>query len=231
MRNHPLTNARLPEDTDAPLGGTQIQNAIRDQDPFIIPNFTTASARNTAYAAWVTTGGTMRTGLHCVVNGETQVYRNGAWEPLVPPATIASMRNIGGTALTASQWTIIPFTIEDVDTDNGHSTTSNNSRWYAQKARWYVASAQVSFTHSVTTSLSYRGARIRRNGDTGQMQGASTLLPVAANGRVSVSTSSIPVWMNVGDWIDVQAYHNADDAITTYSDGNFATALHIFSHR
>lgn len=231
MLNEPLTNARMPEQSDAPTGGLQITNAVKDLAPFTLPRFTTTAARNTAFGQWVTAGGTMVNGMHCVVNGETQVYRSGAWEPLVPPATIASIRNIGGTGLTSNAWTIIPFTIEDVDTDNGHSTTSNNSRWYAQKARWYVASAQVSFTHSTASSLSYRGARIRKNGDNGQMPGASTLLPVAANGQVSVSTSSIPVWCNVGDWIDVQAFHNATDAITTYSNTEFATALHVWSHR
>jgi hypothetical protein len=231
MLNEPLTNARIPEQSDGPLGGLQIGYAVKDLAKFTIPRYATSAARDTAFAAWVTQGGVMTSGLYSDVNGNIEVYRSGTWQRVNPDATVASMRNIGGHPLTASAWTLIPFTLEDIDSDNGHSTSTNNDRWFAQKARWYVVSAQVSFTHSTASTLSYRGVRMRINGTTGQLPGATTMLPVAANGRVSVATAAIPVWMEVGDWVDVQAYHNASDAITTYSDTEFASALHIFSHR
>jgi hypothetical protein len=82
--NEPLTNARMPENSDAPSGGAQITAAVKDLASFTLPRFTTTSARNTAYTQWVTEGGTMVDGLHCAVDGETQVYRDGGWWRLAP---------------------------------------------------------------------------------------------------------------------------------------------------
>jgi hypothetical protein len=65
----PLTGARIPTQTDGPLGGLQIANATTDIAPATVPYFATASARDTAFSAWVAAGHTMRNGLHCHVQG------------------------------------------------------------------------------------------------------------------------------------------------------------------
>lgn len=145
--------------------------------------------------------------------------------PWIRQPISATLRNIGGTNLPFNTWTLIPFTLEDVDTGGGHDN-GDPTRWYAPVSKTYVVSAVGSFTPS-TTSLSYRGVRVRKNGTV--IAGDAAVVPVAANGRLSVSTPAVPVWMNVGDYLEVQAYHNAADAVTTYSDAEYATALHVMA--
>lgn len=222
----PLTGATIYDNSDAALGGQQSGDVVTDLAPFTIPYFATNAVRDTKFAAWVAAGNTMRNGLHCNVAGHDQVYRDGKWRP-VGPAIVMSVRNVGGHPLAANDWTTIPFGNEDVDTANAHATGSE--RFVAPQDGIYVASAQVSFTFSTASPLSYRGLRIRKNGLTGQLPGATTLLPVAANGYAVIATAAVPVQLNGGDWLDVQAYHNAADAITTYSDADRQTALHVWA--
>lgn len=73
----PLTGARIPTQSDGPLGGLQIANAVTDIADNTIPFFTTTSARDTAYNAWVTAGGTMRNSLVCAVGDLLYKYRVG----------------------------------------------------------------------------------------------------------------------------------------------------------
>lgn len=77
----PLTGARIPTQSDGPLGGLQISNGITDLAPNTIPNFATASDRDTAFAAWVAAkaGRTMRAGLYCTVAGRLQTRVGSAW--------------------------------------------------------------------------------------------------------------------------------------------------------
>lgn len=88
----PLTGARVPEQSDGPLGGLQAGNAVKDLADNTIPRFASGSARNTAYAAWVTAGGTMVAGLHCTVAGQLMRYDGTAWRYAahLPVATMAA---------------------------------------------------------------------------------------------------------------------------------------------
>lgn len=222
----PLTGATVYENSDAALGGQQIGDVVTDLAPFTIPRFATNAERDTKFAAWVAAGNTMTTGLRCNVAGHDQVYRSGNWIPY-GPAIIMSVRNHGGTILTYQQWTPLAFALEDVDTAGAHAT--GGAQFVAPIAGIYVASAQVSFSFSAATALSYRGVRIRKNGDSALLPGATTLLPVAANGYAVVATAALPVPMNAGDTLDVQAYHNAGDMIQTYSDTERQTAFHVWA--
>lgn len=105
MLTEPLTGARKPEQTDGPLGGLQISNLADDLAPFEIPYFATASARDTAFADWVSAGHAMRDGLHCYVESlGDQVYVNSGWQPLtgslVAHAESSASTGIPGTAET-----------------------------------------------------------------------------------------------------------------------------------
>jgi hypothetical protein len=71
----PLTGARIPTDSDSPLGGTAIARAIQDIADETLPRFATTAARDTAYSNWIAAGHNMAAGLHCVVNG--RLFRFG----------------------------------------------------------------------------------------------------------------------------------------------------------
>lgn len=87
----PLTGARIPTDSDGPLGGSQIARAIQDIADETLPRYTTSGARDTAYANWVAAGHTMYQGLHCVVNGRLNRFNGSSWE------TVAGYRGRGTT--------------------------------------------------------------------------------------------------------------------------------------
>lgn len=77
----PLTGARYPTATNAVSVPQDIQNAVNDlSDNMFAGPFSSASARDTAFSAWVAQGHSMIDGLHCFVSGlGDQTYANGAW--------------------------------------------------------------------------------------------------------------------------------------------------------
>lgn len=81
MQTEPLTGARKPEQTDGPLGGLQISNAVDDLAPLVLPYFTTNSNRDAAFTDWVTAGHTMRDGLQCWLagSGRQEYTTAGGW--------------------------------------------------------------------------------------------------------------------------------------------------------
>ena len=87
MPNTPLSGIPYPGPNDGPNGPQQIQNAVAKIDSLVTPQFATAAARDSAYAAWVAAGNTKREGLRCYVNAQTSpllpgremVYRANAW--------------------------------------------------------------------------------------------------------------------------------------------------------
>jgi hypothetical protein len=79
VQTDPLTGARWPDIGDNADVSLYIHNAVADLSPTAIPYFPNVTARNTAFAAWVAGGKTMREGLHCNVAGSDQVYQAGAW--------------------------------------------------------------------------------------------------------------------------------------------------------
>lgn len=99
QHTNPLTNARYPDSASAVNLDTYFANIVNDLSPMTAPPFSTAAARDTAFANWVSTGNFMRDGLLCTVGGILQMYRGGSWR---------------GVAFTsASQTTFFQTTISD----------------------------------------------------------------------------------------------------------------------
>lgn len=79
MQTDPLTGSRYPESSDDTNLSQWFKNAVTDLSDNTIPRFTTTTARDTAYSAWVTGGGTMTSGLFCAVAGVIQEYDGSTW--------------------------------------------------------------------------------------------------------------------------------------------------------
>lgn len=83
MQNEPLTGARVPQQSDGPLGGLQITNAIDDVAPLMLHHFADASARDTAWSNWSTanSGAAIPDGAHCYLTNPGDFYDRygGAW--------------------------------------------------------------------------------------------------------------------------------------------------------
>lgn len=79
MPTDPLTAARYPASSANPNVPLDIQNAVNDLSSTTIPRFSTTTARDAAYSAWVSAGHAMTNGLFCVVAGQLMEYR-GTWQ-------------------------------------------------------------------------------------------------------------------------------------------------------
>jgi hypothetical protein len=77
----PLTGSRYPASSDSPNVAQYIQNAVMDLSDNTIPRFATTTARDSAYAAYVTAGGVMADGMVCWCDSPGNFYDRigGAW--------------------------------------------------------------------------------------------------------------------------------------------------------
>lgn len=79
----PLTGATIYQQTDVATTGTHLGDVVTDLAPYTVPRFASAAARDTAYASWVTAGGTMANGMLSVTTdsaGGLWVRKSGAWK-------------------------------------------------------------------------------------------------------------------------------------------------------
>lgn len=67
----------------------------------------------------------------------------------VPPLVKATQSS--GQSINSGSYTVLTFDAETLDTDDMHSTTTNNSRVTFQTTGIYLVIAQVSFTSSIGT--------------------------------------------------------------------------------
>lgn len=114
MPNETLTGARYPAGSDSPNIAQYIQNAVADLADNTIPDFTTTTARDSAYASWVASGNSMRTGLVCAVgNAGHYEYVNGSWLPFR-----------GAIAATSETTTVATTGTAEARMAGGHNVTA-----------------------------------------------------------------------------------------------------------
>lgn len=135
---------------------------------------------------------------------ETGAYLNSAVTNLgnfMLGKPIAQLTSIATTSITAGTTGVaIPFASENIDRDNGHSTTVNTSYYTAQTAGWYYVQGSASFASTAATS---RGTALKVNGTT-IVAGSTSSIGIANAGFVS--SSSALVYLNVGDYIELWGY-------------------------
>jgi hypothetical protein len=119
--------------------------------------------------------------------------------------------------------TAVNFTAETYDTASGHSTSSQTSRYVAQKAGYYQCSGAVAFQFNNTTGS--RAATLYKNGVLWAGSSGS-IAPV--NGlatRVVTTTTVINLALN--DYVELWAYHNAGIATSTEATATNASSLSV----
>lgn len=78
----PLTGARIPDSGDSANIAQYFDNAVKDLEPFTVPQFTSTASRDAAWSVWTAAGHTLSQAA-CMVNGDLQVYRGG-WVSVGP---------------------------------------------------------------------------------------------------------------------------------------------------
>ncbi len=117
---------------------------------------------------------------------------------------IAFFASSGAIAtLGSGAWTPVLFAAEDLDTANGHSTSSNTSRYTATVAGWYDLDGGHRFSASATGS---RGARFSKNGAV--IGSSDNIIPATPSGQMALSAKSITVQLGVGDYVELEAWQN-----------------------
>lgn len=127
----------------------------------------------------------------------------------------AELRQTVAQTLTTAVAAPLTFTTEDVDTDvagvGGHDNSSNTSRYTARYAGWYRVSGAASFAANST------GRRITYIAVNGSVVNASeTISPASATGSSHALARAKCVYLNVGDYVEIQAMQD--------SGGNLATS-------
>ncbi|MEV1245079.1 hypothetical protein [Nonomuraea sp. NPDC049750] len=149
---------------------------------------------------------------------------------LATPRTV--MRKSANQSIPNGTLTAVTWDLEDVDTDSGHSTVTNNSRYTAQTAGWYHISATIGWANG-----SINGARevfLWKNGDGSTRQSRADKCPTNGEifGRSWVNISG-HINLAVNDWVEIQVWHNSGAAmdvagnIASFSDGNFPSLWDI----
>lgn len=106
-------------------------------------------------------------------------------------------------SLGSGNWTAVTFTTEVKDTNNGHSTSTNTSRYTCQVAGSYELYGGHRFAASSSGS---RGARFSKNGTV--ITSSDNLIPATPGGQMALSARTTQVDLIVGDYVELEAWQN-----------------------
>ena len=138
---------------------------------------------------------------------------------LAPP--LAQMvQNTASSIANGATWTPVLFDTNVLDSDSGHSTTSNTSRYVIQVAGTYLVMGCVCFTANATGS---RGVQASKNG-TG-LQGSTATAQAVSGLTLVFPTVPILVPCAAGDYLEIRGQQFSGGALNTYADPNFASSM------
>jgi len=126
----------------------------------------------------------------------------------------AEMRQAVAQSIPNSANTAILLDTEDLDSDNGHSTVTNTSRYTAQTAGWWRVMGGVSLTGNATGT---RNLFIAKN--SGAVAGTGTNNGVPGAASWAGATKSKLVSLIVGDFVEVFFFQNSGGALNTLVSG------------
>lgn len=126
----------------------------------------------------------------------------GLWYTTNHPMFIG--RSSANQSITTGGNVAIALDLEDVDTDSGHSTVTNNSRYTAQTAGYYFVAAWLNFAANAT---GYRQIDLKFNGSTSVS--LQTAISIGAGAATHVSTSTILFLNGSTDYVEIQGFQNS----------------------
>lgn len=119
-------------------------------------------------------------------------------------------------SIPSGAFTSITLDAEDVDTDvdgvGGHDNVTNNSRFTARYPGYHSISGGCSFASNVTGR---RGVRVAVNGTA--VNGSTVVLAATIAASVVVGNDRNLVYLNVGDYVELQAFQDSGGALNTVS--------------
>lgn len=125
-------------------------------------------------------------------------------------------------SLADNTWTSLTMDTEVYDSDNGHSTTTNSSRYTVQVAGTYLITGSSAFTANATGN---RAIRITVNGSPITGSFAKTL--AATSGHSSGIIGAAQAVCIVGDYIEVQGLQTSGAALSTSTGSDVAPSMGV----
>lgn len=117
---------------------------------------------------------------------------------------LVQLRQTVSQNVTTSTFTALTFTTEDVDTDDGHDTGSNTSRYVAPEDGWYRCSGAFNFESNAT---GVRVSRWAKNGT--EINGGRTDHPAISGAQVAYNARTIDISLSAGDYVELQVWQNS----------------------
>lgn len=141
-----------------------------------------------------------------------------------PPAFIGYQNTV--QAIGNTTWVPLSLDAEQLDSYNGHSTSSNTSRYVCQAgaAGWYTACGV--FAPSAN-STGFRAVRLQVNGS--PVLGAAAYLPNNGSVELGVVTPTKDIFLNVGDYIEVAGWQSSGGTLNTVLDVDLRCGLWLRS--
>ena len=127
---------------------------------------------------------------------------------LAPP--IAQLYHTSAQAIPNNTWTALLFGTEAVDSANGHSTSSNTSRYTAVRAGTYYVHGRYTYAANAT---GFRGVRIAKNGTSLDYTLSYGGTPTGSLTQ-QVQTQGLVV-LAVGDYVEVQVEQTSGGNLNT----------------
>lgn len=138
----------------------------------------------------------------------------------------AVVRQSAAQSLANSVWVSLTMGVEDLDDDpdgvGGHSTVSNTSRYTARYSGWYWIGGGVSIVANATGN---RGCRWAVNGTA--VNGGSVLLPPTATGSARVPARGMLLFLNEGDYLELQGTQSSGAALNTSVPGEEQACMSV----
>ncbi len=126
-----------------------------------------------------------------------------------PPG--AQLRQTVAQSCTNNSFTAITFTTEDYDNQNGHSTSSNTSRYVCQVAGRYQLSGKVAF---VASNTGRRGTQWRVNGSV--VPGSQVLISSGDDAdETQYQAMTMTVLLAVNDYVELFGFQHSGGSLNT----------------
>lgn len=114
-------------------------------------------------------------------------------------------RQTASQNITNATFTAITFTTgEDIDSENGHDTASNTSRYVAQEDGWYRCSGGWVCESNATGR---RLARWTKNGTA--VNGSRVDLAAVSGGETIVPARDMVISLSAGDYVELEAWQSS----------------------
>jgi hypothetical protein len=147
------------------------------------------------------------------------------WGAFVLSGPAALLRQTSGQSIPNNVGTAVTFDAEDLDSDNGHSTVTNTSRYTAQTAGWLWVAGLVA--HGSSTAGDNRGCFWAVNGVTLNASNVA-IPPRGGTGATTIPAITRLIQVAAGDFVELMAIHNAGAALSTLAAGQNQCSMSVW---